>query len=139
MENLRQAIEKDLGESIEGEWKMPVELTSPDGEVQKFSANNPTSLLGGQVLYASQRMNPNTGEVEVVDQPVVSLRVSSLSRIPQNGETWFIKIPIRPVAGAPMHKFIFSPTRAIEHGTDIGFIKLYLQQIENEGGAGPVS
>lgn len=138
MENLRQQIEADLHESIEGEWKVPVELTSPDGVKQIYSKNNPTELLGGQVLYFSRRDNPSTGEVVVVNQPVVTLRVSSLDRVPMSGETWAVKIPISPAPGAPEISFLFTATRAPEHGTDIGFIRLYLQRV-GDISPGPVS
>ena len=132
MENLRAQIERDLGESIEGEWKMPVELTSPDGQVQRYSLNNPSELLGGQVLYFSKQMNPETGEMIVVDQPSVSLRISSLIRVPAAGENWFIRMPTYPPVGAPMRSFVFTPTHAPEHGTDIGFIRIYPQRPEDD-------
>lgn len=127
MENLRAQIERDLGESVEGEWKVPVELTSPDGQVQRYSLNNPTERLGGQVLYFSRQTNPETGEMIIVNQPVVSLRISSLIRVPAAGENWFIRMPIAPTPGAPMVSFVFTGTKAPEHGTDIGFIRIYPQ------------
>ena len=125
MENLRQQIERDLHDSIESEWGIAVELTSPDGEVQKYSANNPDELLKGQVLYFSKREDPATGETVVVPQPVVALRLSSLSRVPIDGETWHILMPVQPTPGAPRYSFVFTPDRAREHGTDIGFIRIY--------------
>jgi hypothetical protein len=134
MENLRTEIEKDLYESLESEWKLPVELTSPDGVVQVYSKNNPTELLGGQILYFTERENPITGEAAIVNQPVVSLRISSLDRIPANGEKWLIKMPISPVADSEKITFVFTPTRSKEHGTDIGFIRIYPQKIDNESG-----
>jgi hypothetical protein len=137
MENLRAAVEKDLYDSVEGEWKMEVELTSPDGERQIYSKNNPTEKLGGQVLYFSSRENPETGETIVVNNPVVSLRISSLDRVPQAGENWYIKMPISPIEGAEKVSFVFTPTRSPEHGTDIGFIRIYPQRIPTSGG--PVS
>jgi len=131
MENLRAAIEKDLHDSIESEWKMPVELTSPDGEKQIYSLNHPDELLGGQILYFSQRENPITGGMEIINQPIVVLRISSLIRVPRQGETWYIKMPISPIEGAEKISFVFTPTRAYEHGTDIGFIRIYPQRIES--------
>ena len=133
MENLRQAIELDLKDSLETEWKIVVELTSPDGLVQKLSANDPAEPLGGQVLYYTRRENPITGEIMVVNEPVVTLRQSSLDRIPAAGETWFIKFPVAPTAGAEIKSWVFTPTRSTEHGTDIGFIRIYPQRIENTG------
>lgn len=139
MENLRVTMERDLGDCLESEFKMPVELTSPDGETQIYSVNNPLEKLGGQVLYFSRRENPETGETIVINQPVVTLRISSLSRVPIPGERWFIAMPIDPTIGALWRQFIFTPDRAPEHGTDIGFIKIYPQRIEQETNPEPVS
>ena len=130
MENLREQVEADLHESLEGEWGMPVELTSPDGLTQKFSANNPSELLKGQCLYFSRQENPETGEAIIINQPVVVLRISSLIREPLAGEKWYIKFQTSPRAGAPMRSWVFTPTKAPEHGTDIGFVRIYPQRIE---------
>jgi len=137
MENLRQAVESDLYDSLESEWKVEVELTAPDGNVQRYSLTNPGEKLGGQVLYFSRDENPATGETMVVNQPVVTLRIASLIRVPEAGETWYIKMPTAPTADAEKRSFVFTPTRSPNHGTDIGFIRIYPQRIENE--AGPIS
>jgi len=134
MENLRQAAEADLKDTLEGEWKMIVELTSPDGIVQTNSLNDPDELLGGQVLYFSKRLDPETGEIIVVNNAVVTLRISSLLRVPAAGETWHIKMPISPVEGADMKSYVFSPDRSTESGSDIGFIRIYPQRLEGESG-----
>jgi len=130
MENLRAQIEADLHESLEGEWGMNVELTNPDGLTQKLSLNNPDEKLRGQCLYFSRQENPATGEMIIVNQPVVTLRISSLIRVPEAGEKWYIKFPTSPRAGAPMRSWVFTPTKSPEHGTDIGFIRIYPQRIE---------
>lgn len=132
MESLRRILERDMYDTLESEWKMPVELTGPDGIKQIYSKNNPTELLGGQVLYSSRRENPETGETIVVNQPVVTLRVSSLVRVPAAGEKWYIKIPTGTEPNATKQSFIFTPDRSPENGTDMGFIKLYLQRISSE-------
>jgi hypothetical protein len=126
--NLREQIEHDLGESLEREWKMPVELTDPDGQTQIYSVNNPTERLGGQVLYFSRQENPVSGETIVIKQPVVSLRISSLIRVPVAGETWYIKMPTSPRAGSPWISYFFTADRAPEDGADIGFIRIYPQR-----------
>lgn len=130
MENLRAAIESDLHDSLEGEFGMAVEITSPNGETQIYSLNDPLELLKGQVLYFSRQVDPETGETIVVNQPVVSLRISSLEVVPQPGENWYIKMPISPVQGAEKQSFVFTPTRSIEHGQDIGFLRFYPQRVE---------
>jgi hypothetical protein len=137
MENLREAIEHDLYDALEREWKMPVEITSPSGETQRYSLNNPSELLGGQVFYFSRRENPETGEPIVINQPVVSLRISSLIRVPKAGEKWFIRMPISPARNAPKVDFCFTSDRAPEHGTDIGFMRIYPFKIDDET-PGPV-
>ena len=136
---LREQIEKDLIDTIEGEFRMTVELTSPDGEKQTMSKNNPTEKLYGYSRYSSLSLNPETGEMTIVNKPVMILRITSLNRVPVSGERWFIKFATSPVAGSPLQSFVFTPDRAIEHGQDIGFIKIYPQRIENTGGPEPVS
>ena len=132
MESLRRTLERDMYDTLEGEWKMPVELTSPDGVTQIYSANNPFELLGGQVLYSSRRESPETGEIIVVNQPVVTLRVSSLVRIPKAGEKWYIKIPTGYEPNATKQSFVFTLDRSPENGNDMGFIKIYPQKVSSE-------
>jgi len=133
MENLRLTCEQDLHDTLEGEWKVEIELTGPDGITQYYSKNNPTEKLGGQVLYFTKEEDPATGEMIIVNKPCLTLRVSSLDRIPEDGEKWFIKMPIRPTAGAEQVSFVFTPTKSIENGTDIGFMRIYPQRIDNTG------
>lgn len=130
MINLREQTELDLYESMEREWKMPVEIIFADGKKQTHSLNNPSELLGGQVLYFSRSENPVTGEPIVVNTPVISLRISSLIKIPEPGEKCFIRCPISPKKDAPWVSFVFTTDKAPEDGTDIGFIRIYPQKID---------
>jgi hypothetical protein len=120
--NLRERVERDLSITLEGRWGLPVVLTSPDGVVQPG--------LTGQILYGLARLNPETGEDVVVDTPVVILRRSSLTRAPLAGETRLVQIPETPITTAPLVTYCISPVRPPEGGKSIGFIRLYLQQIE---------
>ena len=124
--NLRERIETDLKTSLEGVWGLPVVLISPDGEVINTSLNG--GDLFGQVLYDTIRVNPETGEPMVVGNPIVTLRRSSLSRVPVSGEKWIVKIPTDPSETATLEDFINDPTRPVEGGRSIGFIKLYLRR-----------
>jgi len=137
MENLRAATENDLHDSLEGEWKIPVELIDPDGNVQNMSALNPLETLGGQVLYYAKQMQPESGEPVVVYQPVVTLRIASLRRVPVPGERWIINMPIGPRVGDPIYSFPFGVDKSLMHGTDIGFIRFYPQRIDQ--GSEPIS
>jgi hypothetical protein len=131
MDNLRAAIENDLGESLEAEWGMPVELTSPDGQTQRYSLLNPSELLKGQIFYFTRSVDPATGETIIVNQPVVNLRIASLIRKPEPGETWHIRCQTSPRPGSPFQDFVFTPDRSTMDGTDIGFIRIYPQRIES--------
>lgn len=135
MLNLREQVEKDLNISLEnGGWGLPVELTGPDGTEIKTSANspdpqNPLTLMG-QVLYTTLRVNPATGEEMVANEPVIVLRRSSLSRIPENGEKWLIKFPKDPSLTATLENYVFTADLAAEGGRSIGFIRFYPTKVE---------
>ena len=133
--NLRELAERDLGRTLEGEFALPVVLTSPDGIVQSTSENsadplNPDTLVG-QVLYDIVRDNPDSisGESLVINKPVVTLRRSSLLRVPKPGEKWIVQIPTSPSRTAELEKFMTDATRPPEGGKSIGFIRLYLTRL----------
>lgn len=126
---MRERVERDLGLSLEGPWGLPVTLLSPDGVLQTLKKGATTPLLG-QVLYDTLRMNPETGEEVVVSVPVVALRRSSLDRVPAAGENWIVSIPEAPSMTAAMRQYVLSSTKPPEGGLSVGFIRLYLQQVE---------
>ena len=121
MTALRATIESDLASTLEGEFSTAVTLVAPDGTVY-------TGLVG-QVLYDQRRVEPDTGAVVVVHEPVVTLRRSSLTRVPVAGERWEVKFPISPVAGAAVTSFLLSAARAPEGGETLGIIRLYAQKV----------
>ena len=127
MVNLREQVEQDLGESLEGEWALPVVLIDPDGVKYETSANDATMPLVGQVLYGKREFNPDTGQEVYINTPIVTLRVTSLTRVPANGEKWVIKIPTSPSTTASLVDFIFQG-RPLEGGTSLGFIRIYPQK-----------
>jgi hypothetical protein len=131
MGDIRELIEGDLKETLEGDFGLPVELLNPDtGIWQTESANEPGTLLQGQILYDSIIRDPNTGLDIVVHKPVVSLRRSSLAVVPDAtpGKNWAVRIPLEPSASAP--KVTFRIGRVTEGGDSIGFVRLYLERIE---------
>lgn len=148
MTNLRQLAEKDLGQTLEGEFKVPVELIGPDGVLYTTAQNLlvcgavgsicgglnivsgvTSGSLGGQVLYDRVRTNPDTGEEMVVPEPIVVLRRSSLPRVPKSGEKWIVRIPTNISDFNSLENFSLSATRATEGGRSIGFIRLYLTKV----------
>lgn len=123
--NLRAMAELDLGRSLEGpDWSFPVKLTGPDGV---------TEAVRGQVLYDLVRMNPDNGERVVVEQCTITLRRSSLRRVPSPGENWLYEIPESPAdpEGSTV-QVVSSGTRPPEGGRSLGFIRIYAQQVEQE-------
>lgn len=125
--NLRELAESDLATSLEGEYGLPVELTSPDGVIQTTKKDS-SDLLQGQILYDTVLVDPATLEQMTVNLPIVSLRRSSLDRIPLAGETWHIKFPTAPSRTAAKMNFLMSADRAPGGGGSIGFIKIYVQK-----------
>ena len=149
MPDLRALAERDLGVTLKGDWSTPVGLIGPDGVRQSTT---------GQVLYDMVRFNPENGERVVVKNPVVTLRRSSLSPIPIAGESWIIEIPVDlaimndsftrqfddqsgnldsyggidtvTATYDATAKYTLSPSRPPEGGASIGFIRLYLQALE---------
>ena len=124
--NLRETIEQDLGETLEAEYGLPVILTSSNGVRQSKSANDPTADLVGQILYDTTMYDE--GVEIIVHKPVVTLRVSSLVRVPVPGERWLVEIPTTPNYTATKESFLLE--RPSEDGGSIGFIRLYLMRAE---------
>ena len=56
----------------------------------------------------------------------MTLRVSSLNKVPVAGENWYIKV--YDVVAGDTKKYVATATRSPENGSDIGFIRLYLQK-----------
>ncbi len=125
--SLREQVETDLAVSLEGDWGLPVVLIQPDGTKIDTSLNSGETLMG-QVLYDTVGVNPDTGDSIVISNPIVTLRRSSLSRIPISGEKWLVTIPANPSLSAPLEDYVIDPSRAIEGGRTFGFVRLYLRR-----------
>jgi hypothetical protein len=119
--SLREEIEADLAETLEDpeDFGLPVTLVDDLGDSQDYY---------GQILYDTLAENPETGAEIIIHKPVVTLRRSSLVRVPLPGENWVVKIPLTPSLTAP--KVDFAIERPTEEGGAIGFIRLYLMRIE---------
>jgi hypothetical protein len=129
--DLRAQIEQDLSVTIEGDYGLPIILYGPDGLKQDKSALEPTEDLLGQILYDTITQNPETGEQVVSNNPIISIRRRSLTRIPAPSEKWVVQIPITPDRSGAVENFIISATRAPEGGSSIGFIRLYLRRAKD--------
>lgn len=127
--NLRERAELDLARTLEGDFSLPVELVDPDGNEITASIND-SGGLRGQIIFDTVKLNPDTGEEMVLNSPVVSLRRSSLARVPEPGETWLVRIPTTPSVAAAKDDFVIDPSRPPEGGRSLGFIRLYLRRAE---------
>lgn len=129
--NLRTLAENDLALTLEGDWGIPVKLTDPDGVKYETTADD--RPLKGQVLWDRVKIDPDTGEEFVVQEPVVTLRKSSLARVPKYGEKWQVEIPVNPVDLETFETYVFDGrTRSIEGGESLGIIRLYPQLVKDK-------
>lgn len=128
MANLRKRANNILKLSVENTavFGLPVELTDPDGNV--YTTTNDGRELAGQALFHRTTVNPDTGVGMIVVKPVLTLRRSSLTRIPVEGEVWFVKMPDEPDPGATKKDYILDQSQAIEGGASVGIIRLYLKE-----------
>ncbi len=119
MVNLREQVELDLETTLEGDFGLPVTLVAPDGSSQSVT---------GQVLYDTLTFDPEYGAEVVIHRPVVTVRRSSLTRVPAPGEAWAVKIPLTPSTSATLVSHMLD--RVSEDGGSIGFVRLYLVKAE---------
>ena len=128
--NLRKKVNEDLEKSLEdlAEWGLPVELVDPDGVTYNLKKGT-TNKLSGQVLYSRVEFNPETGEEITINDPMVTLRLNSLDRIPAQGESWLVKIPIEPDPDAELITFSLTPTKAMKFNRSLGYVILYIQKV----------
>lgn len=122
--NLRALAESHLSVTLEGAWAIEVDLIGPDGVKQLG--------LKAQVLYDRTEQNPSTGQPVIVNEPVVVLRHSSLTIMPKTNEKWLIRMPVSPVTGAVKEDFVLDPSRAVEGGRSIGFIRIYPKKVRQK-------
>ena len=94
----------------------------------RFASDRCLDVVDVDVLLADVRVVART-LVVVVHEPLVTLRRSSLTRVPAAGERWEVKFPISPVAGAAVVSFMLSAARAPEGGETLGIIRLYVQKV----------
>ena len=113
MADARLYLERALSYTLEKDFSDEVTLVSPDGV---------DDTVFGQVLWCSVRENPATGAQVVLGQPVATVRLSSLQRIPKKGEKWSVWIPRSNTDDTPVLHILEKPF--IEDS--IGFMRLHL-------------
>jgi len=137
MGGARAQIERDLGLSLEGDFGQTIVLFDPEGHRHAYSANDPTKPLQARVTYEYQGVNAQ-GLPVTVHSPRVTVRLSSLDRVPLPGETWGIQFPKDPVLGAPNSTYEFKD-KPVAGGRSIGFLVLFPTKAKNSDPVGVLS
>jgi hypothetical protein len=114
MVDLRAKHEAALATTLEGDFSLPIKLIGPAGVIQN---------VRGQVIYYTTEFDPETGAEIRVEKPNCTLRRSSLSPVPANGESWAIYLPETPNEEAD--QIAYTMERATKNGNSFGFITLY--------------
>jgi len=129
--NLRTHIATaGLKKMIEGNFGLPIELTTPDGV--EITTNEDGDVLKGEVLYDREEIDPESGELKTVKEIMVSLRKTALSIVPKSGETWKVAIPLDPALPSILTTHLINSDKAPIDGDSIGFIKLFLKDVEQD-------
>jgi hypothetical protein len=128
--NLRELAVADAKTLNVRDWGLKVEFTDPDGN--RYITDNETGeeLRAMQILYDYRKINPDTGEEIIVNDPVVVMARLSLARIPEAGERWHIRMPADPSTAASLEDFVLTSTRSPEGGRSLGFIRFYPQKVK---------
>lgn len=144
MGNLRNVSRKNLIVT-ERQWGLLVRLTADGtGTIYDRSADKDDPLRTLQTLNDFKRLNVETGEEVLVTDPVISIRLDALARVPQSGETWQVRLQIEPLdipldmdfdAAILLHPdsfvdYIIDPAKSTEGGNSIGYTRLYLHLAE---------
>lgn len=126
--NIRETIEEGLADTLEDPegFGLPVILIDPDGAVY---GNTEDDAIEGQIFYETVETDEAGNEI-MVHTPVVTLRRSSLARVPEDTDRprWGCRIPITPSRTADKVAFIVE--QVSEDGGSIGYISLKLTRAE---------
>lgn len=115
MINLRAISEQALATTLEGVWGADVVLIGPDGVKQN---------LRGQVVHEVVETNPATGATIRVLKSALTLRRSSLSPVPIDGEAWAATVPLDPTTDSATQSMSWDQAR--KGSRTIGMITMYL-------------
>jgi hypothetical protein len=125
--NIPALAESDLAFTIEGDFAVPVTLIDPEGTFIEQSLNG--GRLRGKVRWARVAASAD-GVPFSVDAPALTLRRSSLPRIPQSHrEQWVVIMPSGPREDAPLEYWELDKGSSVEGGRTLGKITLPLVKL----------
>jgi len=80
-------------------WGLPIVAEPPTGEIITADFATGSQLYCVQYHGITARLDPDTGEDILVQEPTMTIHVDSLLHAPKAGEKWFFKIPVVPHVG----------------------------------------
>ena len=116
-------IERDLAVTLEGDYGVAVTLVDSDGTV--YATNTLGKPIMGRLVYDHAEVNAANGETVIVHSPCLTLRTSTLPRVPAFNERWMIKVP-KSVTDPTASLFFLDADRPPVDSASIGFKKYYL-------------
>ena len=122
--------EKDLSDTLEGEFGIFVSLKNPDGLIIDADINNKPLKGFVRRSYSDTREVRGGNNIAIINAPCVRLRMSSLPEIPVTGENWKIGIPLSSIPGVDIEWYNLDPKKAVEVNKNRGTIKLYLVKMQ---------
>ena len=131
MTNIPALSEKDLGDTIGGEFAIPVTLVSPDGtKIDTTADGKPLAGFVRRGYTETRELRKGETDKVIVNAPCVKLRITALAVIPATGEKWLAGIPQSPLAGAGLEWFDLNPKKPVEVNAGRGTVKLFLSKMQ---------
>lgn len=120
--NLREHIATDgLTRSIEGNFGLEVGITYPDGDDQTLKA---------QVLYDTESLDPENGDLISVENTFVTFVKANLDQeITNGGGKYYFKIPKSPSSSEQIAG-MFDGSKSLIDGESVGFVRVPLTDPE---------
>lgn len=123
--------EKDLGDTLEGEFGIFISLKNPDGVIINTDINDkPLKGFMRRSYTDNRELRGNKADKTIINAPCVKLRISALAEIPASGEGWMVGIPESPIPNADIEWYNLDPKKAVEVNKAKGTIKLFLAKMQ---------
>ena len=108
-------------------WGLPIIAEPPTGAVLTTDTTG-AELRCIQAHGITTRLDPDTGEDIMVQQPTMTIHADSFAIPPKPGETWYFKIPVIP--GQPeMKRYRMSPDH-FKYDSLLGTITVALIEVQ---------
>jgi hypothetical protein len=77
-------------------WGLPIIAEPPTGEILTVDVATGLQLHCVQYHGITARLDPDSGEDIMVQEPTMTVHVDSFATAPKAGEKWFFKVPTYP-------------------------------------------